>query len=149
MGTSIRLTLPILYKITNPKGSKKKFSYRAISFNWYIGLSPYKRSEVKKNLERVILKQLKNYNIDKITKYKLSAHIYYHKLNLDLCNIFAIGVKALEDSLIKGGVTTDDSVFYCSEYHVYGEMLDTDEPRIEFILTEIDELEDWSNEQDF
>ena len=133
MSTSIKVNLPIYYEIEYKTKDNKTI---LINNNWYRNAHYQIANKVKHHYKNLVLDQVKV--PVKMNKVNIECNLYYKSMVSDLDN-YSIILKFLLDPLQEIGVLTNDNVKYVKEitWKVTGR--DKLEPRIEFIIKEIND----------
>jgi len=128
------ITIPVYYtQQYKTKDDKTLF----LGLNWFRNAFFHQQNQVKRDMHEHIVNQLKHIETPTMEKYSVSYFYYYKSPVSDLPNVGPMASKWLMDTLQELRIVLNDNVKYLVEEHYYVAGKDTENPRIEAILTSL------------
>ena len=127
------ITIPVYYtQQYKTKDDKTLF----LGLNWFRNSFFHQQNQVKRDMHELLQPQLKHIS-PMPEKYSVSYFYYYKSPVSDLPNVGPMASKWLMDTLQELRIVLNDNVKYLVEEHYYVAGKDTENPRIEAILTSL------------
>ena len=127
------ITIPVYYtQQYKTKDDKTLF----LGLNWFRNAFFHQQNQVKRDMHEHTATQLSHIS-PMPEKYSVSYFYYYKSPVSDLPNVGPMASKWLMDTLQELRIVLNDNVKYLVEEHYYVAGKDTENPRIEAILTSL------------